>query len=579
MATKIYDSSGGGMVVFETGTQKIQVPKTQLTFGSESTGETFTFSHPNYTALLGFADVQNQAGDGFANFALAQAYLEGFISVEGGGWAYEVTQRHTSGATATIGDKVQNFYVTPTTTLSALTITLPTTPTDNQEINISFGGGSITVGIVVTTLSFVGDIVGGSSITTALAGDFYTLKYDSTGYWRVSFFANYSRSGRVIEVNNIADLPAPVADKITLPSTGSEYKFLSRIDLGGLEINFGNNSIRGISQEISGIDNAIIELTDTVTLSDIRFTACEMTINAPLGAYDWNRVNFYDCTLLDVIAADNIVMETIGFINSENFQISGTLNSLILSPNCIWRSLVNPTGTYFTVKSTAVINRRIRIQDSVFQPTLAGQKAIVVEPGATIADESFLLKVVRFVGDGTALTGINGDDLIALFSGCSGTGVLNSAAIGQMYMRDNASPTVILAIDTETAVVGTTLSNGINQRIEHDAPNNALTITSPITRTYRITATIGVKGNANQRFGGYICICPSGDAFNPVTQKRTVSEAYIASSTGTRPDTLTIIDGVDLNTGDKVYCAVENDTAANNIIVEYLNVIVESTSI
>lgn len=94
-------------------------------------------------------------------------------------------QIHTVGATVTIANNNRGLYVNPASTLLALEITMPTTPINGQEILLSFGG-TITSGAVVTTLTFVGTILGVSAITSANAGDGYILKYDLTNLmWRI----------------------------------------------------------------------------------------------------------------------------------------------------------------------------------------------------------------------------------------------------------------------------------------------------------------------------------------------------------------------------------------------------------
>ena len=98
-------------------------------------------------------------------------------------------QLHTTGATVEINNLNRGLYVNPAALLAALTITLPSTPINGQEILISFGG-TITTGVVVTTLSIIGNaghtILAGDTIVTAFAGDGYILKFESsTNLWRI----------------------------------------------------------------------------------------------------------------------------------------------------------------------------------------------------------------------------------------------------------------------------------------------------------------------------------------------------------------------------------------------------------
>lgn len=392
----------------------------------------------------------------------------------------------------------------------------------------------------------------------------------------------YNLLSKPIDKNiySLSDLPSPVLGVITLPSESSLYFFWNMIDLQGNIIRFGNNVFVAISQELGGLENGIVEILETCTVSDFRFNNVEMIINAPLGAYDWNRVNFYDCpNVMDIQNADNLIFETLGFINSPGFKISGTLNSFALSPNCIFRSVTNPTATFFKVESTAVINRRLRIENSVFSTDFAGQKAIEFVAGATIPDERLRLSNVLFQGIGTALTGINGDSIKALFRNNEGGNVINSARLGRMSMIGNAVVTLIAAQNTETKVAGTFIPNTNNQRFTFDAINNVLTCISPVNALYNLIATMSPSANANKKIGGYFCVCRNGNAINPIVDKLESSENYIASATGSKPDELTLIDVIDLSFGDRVYLAVENATDDTDITVETANLIVQTNTI
>ncbi len=98
-------------------------------------------------------------------------------------------QVHTTGNAITVFNNRSILYVNPASTLATLTITLPSTPVNGQEVKISFGG-TLTAGTVVTSLSIIGNvgqtILGSSSITSASAGDGYVFKYQSSSnLWRI----------------------------------------------------------------------------------------------------------------------------------------------------------------------------------------------------------------------------------------------------------------------------------------------------------------------------------------------------------------------------------------------------------
>lgn len=94
-------------------------------------------------------------------------------------------QIHTAGATLTINYTVDEVIINPATTLASLTITMPLTANlfDGQEFKIRFGG-TITSGYVVNNLTLTGNsgqsILAGSQITSAISGDGFSIKWDST---------------------------------------------------------------------------------------------------------------------------------------------------------------------------------------------------------------------------------------------------------------------------------------------------------------------------------------------------------------------------------------------------------------
>ena len=356
-------------------------------------------------------------------------------------------------------------------------------PASSPETLLTYLRGFIFIGESATIMTVWGSITG----TLANQGDLL-IALDN----KVDVIATEKR------IDSFSDLPTPVAGKITL-NGGNLYNIYTMIDLQGNELICNNVAIRGISQELSGFTNGKITFTGTSSISYIRFDNIEMVINAPLGAFDWTFVNFYDCpNAVNIIAAQNIIMQTFGFINSSNFRVTGTIDSLVLAPNCIFRGVTNPTAVFFDIAPTAVINRRIRIQDSVFQTDFAGQTAVRVQSGATINIESFIMKTVRMNGIGTAFSGISGDDDRAFFFEVVGGNSINSTAIANMYMKNNAVPTVVGASGTRYVMAGVTEFGSVRQRFIHDVATNSLIYTSSVSRVFNIqvayTVLSGSKG-------------------------------------------------------------------------------------
>ena len=384
---------------------------------------------------------------------------------------------------------------------------------------------------------------------------------------------------QIVHVTSKLDLPESVGGVITLPSENKNYYFLEIVDLQGDTINIGNNILTGISQEVSGIANATVNINQTCTIRYFRFDNVAMIINAPTGAFDWTYVNFYNSpNCVDIVAADNIVFGTFGFINSYNFKLSGTINSLILSQNNIFRSIVDPNAVMFDITPTAVVNRRIRIQDSVFATDFT-QIGLRFQTGAVIPDESLILIGVRFTGTGTYTSGINGDNLKAFFENVVGqfNSIINSTAIANMYMKNNTTPTVITTAGERYAVLGTTELGVQTQRFVHIPSENSLQYVSSVSRTFRVQATFTQTSGNNNVIGNYFAVNRVGTPINPTNDRISESEIYITTS-GTRPDSGAIQAFVRLNEGDKVYVITQNTTNVQPVTFVFLQVIVERTN-
>ena len=131
--------------------------------------------------------IVTSSGSGGSAGLIPTGFLRGEYNIQG--TEYINAQIHIVGAAVTISDFLGLLIVNPAALLAVLVITMPSSPYDNQEVKISFGG-TILVGGVVTALSILGNVgqtvLDGGVITTAIASDGYILKYQaSTGLWRL----------------------------------------------------------------------------------------------------------------------------------------------------------------------------------------------------------------------------------------------------------------------------------------------------------------------------------------------------------------------------------------------------------
>jgi hypothetical protein len=380
-------------------------------------------------------------------------------------------------------------------------------------------------------------------------------------------------------IRDVSQCPAPVAGVITFPDNSGPYYFDGVVDFGGLELILGRNVFMAASQEDGGIKNAVVQVNDTCAVRFMLFDNVQITIDASGGAFDWQFVNFYNsANCLNVVAAANFIGETVGFINSYGVKISGAIDSFVLSPNCIWRDIDQTDAVFLELTSTAVINRRLRVQDSVFATGFAGQTAVRVDVSASIPIESFIFKTVRQTGPGTFLDGINGDSDEAFFFEVVGGNAINSTAIANMYMKNNATATPISVIGDRYAMAGVTEFGPTRQRFSHDVATNTLEYTSSVPRIFRIQCSYTVLSGSNNIIGVYVGINRTGAALDPDADRVTESEMYTTTS-GSRPDSGVAQCIATLNEGDRVYVIVQNNTSTNDVTIEFMNMIIEKASV
>ena len=199
---------------------------------------------------------------------------------------------------------------------------------------------------------------------------------------------------------------------------------------------------------------------------------------------------------------------------------------------------------------------------------------IKVDAATTIGRERFILDTVNFSGGGTYLSGVTYMDETALFVSC--VGVVNTTAIANLYMKNNATPTPIAVIGKRYAMLGTTETNGNNQKFTHIPANNSMRYDSTITRLFRVLGTFTIESGNNNICGLYIGV-KRGATIDPTADRISESEVYITTS-GTRPDVGAVQALVSLNQNDEVYFIVQNTSATANITIEFLNIIIERTN-
>jgi hypothetical protein len=380
-------------------------------------------------------------------------------------------------------------------------------------------------------------------------------------------------SGDIVFVNDKTDLPTAVSNVITLGDNVTYY-FTTTVDLTGDRLVGGENTvILGSSSENSrikstglgvGVPLFYTEWTTPirhVTFQDVD-TALHIvgTVNPPV-ALDWTGVNYLNVPNIGLIdTCDNWIYSKGAFLNSQNLQFSGTVGTVGID-NSIFVG-TGSSGNILDILSTCTITRRFRLIYSsvvVFGSTVG----INVDASATIPTEGYILDTINFSAGGTYLSGVSYTDNKTRF--VNSKGIENTAEIGNLYMLNNATATVISGSGVPTKVLGTTTANAINQKFSHS--NNRLTYTGGLIRDFQVSVTTSLTSGNNNVIGVYVA--KNGTII-------TESEMYGTTSSAGRAESISCQTILEMEENDYIEIWVENNTATQNITVEYMNVIIKS---
>lgn len=370
-------------------------------------------------------------------------------------------------------------------------------------------------------------------------------------------------------VDGKADFPRPVNGVIPLRDNYTYY-IAGTVDLEGDRLLCGENTVLlGASSENSRIKSTGLTGTALITSSyslPIRNLSIEADVALNLSgdgvttALDWFGVNFVDCNTVGTISDySNFIMTDSSFLNSGGLTFDGTIGTISFDQvlfNC------NAGGTAITLPATLTVTRRFRAIYSAFV-ILAGETGINASASATIPTEGYILDHVGFSGGGTYLTGVQHSDNKSLFSLC--VGIENTACNGQMYMQDNVTATTVSVQGTFYKVAGTTLASADNAKFSHT--NNRLTCEATIIRKYMISCTLSFTAGNNH-------VCEFGFYDSQLAAIRTPSRVKATANSSGRAEHINFTCVLSMSTNDYIEIHCANLTAATNIVVDHLNVIV-----
>lgn len=380
-------------------------------------------------------------------------------------------------------------------------------------------------------------------------------------------------NSKLVFVASKEDFPAPSPSGAIQLLDNYTYFLVDSVNLEGCWLVGGRNTVlTGGSSENCilsstglGPSQALVESQWSLPVQNITFTAqraidLDVTGN-PNQVLDWFAVNFLNCATIGRIANyNNCIFQTCGILNSQGWEFDGAIGTIGFSQTIFDSS---DAGTVIILPATLTVTRRFRIIYSAFV-ILSGETGLDISDSATIPVEGYILDTVNFAGGGTYITGVAPESNKALFA--ENRGVKNSASVAYYTMNGNATATVISNTNTPTKVLGTTTLQSSSQKFTSPVSNRA-TYTGAITREFKATAVLSVTSGNNNQIGIYIA---KNGAVLPQ------SEIYITTSGTGRAEAAKVQVVTEMQENDYLEIWVENATAANNITVTELSVIVEA---
>lgn len=373
-----------------------------------------------------------------------------------------------------------------------------------------------------------------------------------------------------------ADFPAPVGGVITLEA-GKAYLVNGDIDLTGDRLETGGIcALFGTSSETASITSTgltagvpLLTSNYTLPIQNISFRDVDTGFyisddNSPQEtvAIDWYATNFVNIPNIgEVGTVDNFIYDASAVLNSRGMKFTGTVGTIGMSNSIFVGD--GAAGNIIDVQGTCTVTRRFRI---IYSSVVAfgSSVGVDVDGAASIPVEGYILDTVNFSGGGTYQSGTFYNDEKTRFIECRN--IPNTAVVGNMFMSNNATETVISATDTPVKVAGTTLANSVNQKFDHNGASlpNRLTYTGALSRDIQITAVASIESGNNKVIGLYIA--KNGTTLND-------SEMYATTSGSGKAESITVQTVVEAAENDYFEVWIENTSGTDNITVTFLNVV------
>ena len=373
-------------------------------------------------------------------------------------------------------------------------------------------------------------------------------------------------------VTQLSDFPAPSGGVITLEE-GTTYWITTEVDLMGLRIVAspkvvlaGGSSLKSKLKSTGLTGQALITSQWGLPVRFLGFEAdIVFALNAganPNEKIEWTDLGFDGSNSIGTIANyEKVAISESSFRGCGSLTLDGNISRVSM-----WQNYfdVGAGKTAIVVPASCTIGKWLRVVNTAFE-VASGETALDVSTSATIPSESYVLDSCRFVGAGTALSGVQYTAESAQFR--DNKGIPNTAGICQYVIQGSASATTIASQGTFYKVEGTTTPGAYISRFT-TAVNNRATFTGDATSFFKVTATISVTGQNNRNLSFRV-------AKNGVTIPTSQASTTTDGVNNIVPATCLSI--VQLSTGDYIEIFVANNSNTSNVAVSDMSVIIERT--
>lgn len=380
---------------------------------------------------------------------------------------------------------------------------------------------------------------------------------------------SYLNYDNLVVVNDDADLPAPVAGKITLAS-GYTYVIRGMITVADTIVIGSNCAMVGFDRFTDFInytgsgDMFAYSGSGSIKFEELGFictngrvfnisgntnetfviTNCYIASCAKVGLINDIRTTVFRS--FSVVAASDPT--------TPGLQFTGTCTSFNMD-NSLWQGFA--TGTT-AIDFGAVIFDRIQVSTGNRFDIGTGAKGIsgLINSGNISSGGGGVISNSIFEGAGTYLNNINPNDLRWEVFG--NKGISSTSYNGYITLVNNATNTVISAANTPVLLTATTWADQITARFTM-LTSGRLTYIGLDDKVFNINARVSIEpvSGTNVTISSYIALNGTPLAY---------TQASARASNGS-PASITMISEVELSTNDYIEIFVENNDNSTDLLI------------